>query len=471
MSPSPTLMFIFPGQGSQYQGMGRDIYHEFGSARRVYEEASGVLGYDMAELSFLDPQQKLATTRYAQPALLTHSIACLEVFRELTGERFPPTTTAGHSLGEYSALVAAGSLTFENALQLVQERGKLMGQFGKGQMIAFPLDLETVRSFVDTFYCGIGGCNLPKQTVVGGAPDDLHRLAEYVEHRHRTTGIYLNTEGAFHTYLMVSAAEAFRPVLDSAALSPPTAMVLSNYSGDYHSDEPPKIKAHLFFQLFSPVKWIWSMQRAFRDKNHPSQVLMEFGGGIGPGEDPAGKRPNLESITRRALRSSHHTALYLTGINSETLRKAAHVVNALAKLRIEPQDDPPSGSKFGVNGTAVDENWFHLFVPTKDGIVTESSISLLRLVEELGIGDVVQLIEQPSEHNLEVVQHFFGPAIKEAEPYLELVVGCETACVLPYRGADAAEELHQLARRLRFPGYHFFQPSTGSDADERSTPA
>ena len=121
------VFYIFPGQGSQYAGMGSDLHEEFAVARDVYARAGEVLGYDIAELSFKDPEDKLNLTRFTQPALLTHSYACLQVFRELTDDRLEPAIAAGHSLGEYSALVAAKVLTFESALKLVQKRGELMG--------------------------------------------------------------------------------------------------------------------------------------------------------------------------------------------------------------------------------------------------------------------------------------------------------------------------------------------------------
>lgn len=169
MDAEMQTMFIFPGQGSQYVGMGSDIYEKYDVARKVYEQANEVLGFDVKQLSFEGPAEQLDLTRNTQPALLTHSIACLEVFRELTDGQMKPAVAAGHSLGEYSALVAAGALTFEEALKLVQRRGELMGEYGRGKMIAFRANLETVREFADRFYCGIGGCNLPEQTVVGGS--------------------------------------------------------------------------------------------------------------------------------------------------------------------------------------------------------------------------------------------------------------------------------------------------------------
>jgi [acyl-carrier-protein] S-malonyltransferase len=162
------VFYVFPGQGSQYAGMGSDLHEEFAVARDIYAKAGDVLGYDIAELSFADPEDKLNLTRYTQPALLTHSVACLEVFRELTDDRLRPAIAAGHSLGEYTALVAAGILSFEDALKLVQKRGELMGTHGEGEMSAFPLDLETIKPIAEKYRCAVAGCNLPEQTVIGG---------------------------------------------------------------------------------------------------------------------------------------------------------------------------------------------------------------------------------------------------------------------------------------------------------------
>jgi len=319
------VLFVFPGQGSQYQGMGSDLCREYAVAREIYTQASDVLGYDIAELSFNDPEEQLNQTRYTQAALLTHSIACLEVFRDLTDDRLKPAMTAGHSLGEYSALVAAKALSFESALNLVQKRGELMGVHGEGEMSAFRSDLDTMRPLAERYYCAVAGCNLPQQTVIGGRSEDLALLEKAVEEgSDRRYPVRLKTEGAFHTYYMVKAAQYFRPVLDAAEFNPSEVRVLSNFTGAYHRTDPVEIKAHLFFQLFHPVLWYSNLQTAFGDGIN---MVIEFGGGIGTASEPDAKRPNLESMTKKALRAAGREALYLAAINTQSVKQTADFVH------------------------------------------------------------------------------------------------------------------------------------------------
>ena len=318
---APRPIFIFPGQGSQYPGIGSDLHAEFESVRRLYQQASDVLGYDMATLSFEDPEDRINLTRYTQPVLLTHHIACLTVYRELAEDPLLPVAAGGHSLGEYSALVAAGALTFEDALGLVAKRGELMGTHGEGEMTALTIDLESARPLADRHFCGIAGLNLPDQTVVGGASGDLAALeAEMGERYPKKRAIRLKTEGAFHTYYMVTAARHFRDELARVEIREPGLQVLSNYTGGYHLADPESIKSRLFFQLFHPVNWVGCLQSALDDG---IDLFVEFGGGIGSGEGPAEKRPNLEGIIKKFTRRARPRPAYLPAINLETIRAAA----------------------------------------------------------------------------------------------------------------------------------------------------
>jgi [acyl-carrier-protein] S-malonyltransferase len=313
------ILYVFPGQGSQYKGMGSDLVAEFPVAKDIYARASVVVGYDMTELAFRDPRDELNKTRFTQPALLTHEIACLEAFRALVGDRVAPTLGAGHSLGEYSALVMAGALTFENALKLVSRRGALMSELGRGGMVATTLDLPTAAALADKYFCGIGAHNMPDQVVIAGESADLDKLCAEMEAA-KKRAVRLNTEGAFHTYLMVAAAQQFRQVLDATEFNGVAIDVVSNYTGKLHSNAPEAIRSRLFFQLFNPVQWVACMNTGV---DSAIDVVIEFGGGIGKGEGPDGKRPNLETIIKKSLKSREHHAQYLPAINAATIRATA----------------------------------------------------------------------------------------------------------------------------------------------------
>ena len=325
-SQDQQIMFVFPGQGSQYVGMGSDLRRDFPVAQRLYEQANDIVGYDLVKLCLEGPEEELRLTRYTQPALLAHSLACLEIFRELTDDRVKPVLTGGHSLGEYCALVAAGALSFETALRLVQKRGECMGAYGAGEMLAFPLHLDNIQPLAEKHYCVVSARNLPDQTVIGGLGEDLDRLTEEAHaHFPRKRPTRLKTEGAFHSFYMITAALHFRPVLDAAEFNRPTVRVLSNCTGAYHDPDPAAIKTRLFFQLFHPVNWIDNLEIAFHDGIN---LIIEFGGGLGSGPAPEDKRPNLESMIKKALRGSDFSAHYHAAINSQTLREAAEALRS-----------------------------------------------------------------------------------------------------------------------------------------------
>ena len=315
------VIYIFPGQGSQYKGIGSDLYNLFGTAKEVYEESSDILGYDVAKLSFENPNGNINLTRYTQPVLLTHQVACLRVYQELASAPLPAYAAAGHSLGEYSALVLADALSFGAALDLVRVRGELMGEHGEGEMSALPVELEVAKEWSDNYFCAVAGINLPNQTVVAGAAKDLDALeAKFAKDNPRKRPVRLKTEGAFHTYYMVEAARRFRVSLDAVEIKEPKIKILSNYAGTYHQPNPAKIKANLFFQLFHPVNWTGCLQTAMADG---VDTFIEFGGGIGKGETPAEMRPNLESMIKKTARNSEKEIRYFSAINVETIQATA----------------------------------------------------------------------------------------------------------------------------------------------------
>lgn len=317
MSSSSQILFIFPGQGSQYPGIGQDICQHYDQAADLYERASDVAGYDLKALSFSDPDNTINLTRFTQPVLLTHAIACLEVFKSLTGNSITPAYAGGHSLGEYSALVAGGAMTFETALSTVIRRGELMSELGTGEMTAFSTSQDDIKTIAENHYCGIAGVNLPDQTVVGGHVDDLNRLEEQVQALFpRKRFARLKTEGAFHTYYMVGAARQFRRKLDEIEFMSAQCRILSNYSGGWHDNDDNSIRTKLFFQLFNPVLWHQNLLTA-RDAGITS--IIEFGGGIGKGNTAAEKRANLEGIVKKTFRHYEVKPDYYCAINSETI--------------------------------------------------------------------------------------------------------------------------------------------------------
>ncbi len=328
---STNIVFLFPGQGAQYRGIGKDLFDQFQIVRDTYDEASEVLGYDIAKLSFDDTDNQINLTRFTQPVLLTHSIACYRAFAAHTagriGDAISPMLVAGHSLGEYSALVCANSLRFALALQLVKTRGELMGEYGEGEMEALMIDFESAESLAEQHYCGIAACNLPNQNVVGGRTEDLDALvSSMAEQFPGKRSARLKTEGAFHTYYMVEAARQFRHVLEHADFKSPEIPVLSNFTGAAHDADTDSIKSRLFLQLFNPVLWHKNLVTA----GHAGvELTIEFGGGLGKGESAAEKRPNLESIVKKTFRGATSVPDYLSVINLATLQETLASVTTL----------------------------------------------------------------------------------------------------------------------------------------------
>jgi [acyl-carrier-protein] S-malonyltransferase len=258
----PTL--VFPGQGAQVVGMGKDLYDAHDAVRRTYDEASAALGYDIAELSFEGPTETLSRTDITQPALLTNSIAILRVLVE-QGLEFD--AALGHSLGEYSALVATGALDFADALRLVALRGAAMlsaAERAPGGMTAV---LGSEDDAVEALCTQIGGIwpanyNAPGQIVVSGSREALATFAERAQRSGARKVVPLAVSGAFHSPLVASAVEAMRGPLGEAEWAAPDPPFFSVCSVAFESAGFADLLAR---QIVSPVRFTQSIRFLFEN--------------------------------------------------------------------------------------------------------------------------------------------------------------------------------------------------------------
>ncbi len=257
---------IFPGQGAQFVGMGRALIDAFPEARRVFDEADSVLGFSLTKVCLDGPEDELRATHNTQPAIFVHSIATLEAVRARTG--LAAEGAAGHSLGEYSAYVAAGSLRFADALRLVRRRGELMFQAGRerpGTMAAIlGLDVKALQEALESVPGIVVPANLnsPGQVVISGEIDAVRAAMDRCKEAGAKRVIPLEVSGAFHSPLMESAARGLSEALASISIEASRIPVYANASAA-PVVEPESIRQSLVRQLLSPVRWEESV-RAMR---------------------------------------------------------------------------------------------------------------------------------------------------------------------------------------------------------------
>lgn len=274
------MAYVFPGQGSQSTGMGMDLYNSYPSARAVFDEADASLGFSLSRLCFEGPDEELTKTNNVQPAILVVSIACLKAIEEAAMANFPsPAFVAGHSLGEYTALVAGGALDLNDAVLLVRERGRLMYEAGlrnPGSMLAvIGLDEETVKDIGLHSGTEISNINCPGQIVISGAAQALAEADKLARARGARVLIPLRVSGAFHSALMEPVIAEFSKIVSKVGFRPPSIPVISNVTARPLTDAD-SIKEELVKQLRNCIQW----QRSVEYMVHSGATIFYE---IGPG--------------------------------------------------------------------------------------------------------------------------------------------------------------------------------------------
>jgi [acyl-carrier-protein] S-malonyltransferase len=264
MAELSKVAYVFPGQGSQSTGMGLDLYDSYPSAKAVFDEADASLGFPLSRICFEGTDEELTKTHNVQPAILAVSIACLKAIGEAAIVNFPsPTFVAGHSLGEYTALVAAGALGLTDAVLLVRERGRLMYEAGlknPGSMLAvIGLDEETVKDISLHSGTEISNINCPGQIVISGATQALAEADKLARARGARVLIPLKVSGAFHSALIEPVIAEFSKIVSNVRFQPPSIPVISNVTARPLTDAD-SIKEELVKQLRNCIQWQGSVE-------------------------------------------------------------------------------------------------------------------------------------------------------------------------------------------------------------------
>lgn len=283
--------YLFPGQGSQFVGMGKDHYESEQKFAQLTDRANDILGIDLKQIMFEGPAEKLQQTEYTQPAIFLHSVALYETLNS------SPDMVAGHSLGEFSALVACKAVGFEDALKIVRRRGQLMQKAGEqnaGTMAAIigmdDADVEKVcaeaaghtqKEVVAANY------NCPGQLVISGAVEAVEKAVEIAKERGCRLAKVLPVSGAFHSALMQPAYDGLKEALEELDIKEPDCPVYSNYTADPTTD-PEEIRKNTLNQLLNPVRWTQTLQNM--NQNGATEFVE-----VGPGRV-------LQGLVKRTLK-------------------------------------------------------------------------------------------------------------------------------------------------------------------------
>ncbi|GAB5565423.1 MAG: ACP S-malonyltransferase [Winogradskyella sp.] len=258
--------YVFPGQGAQFSGMGLDLYENSPLAQELFEQANDILGFSITDIMFEGSAEDLKQTKVTQPAIFLHSV----ILAKTLGEDFKPDMVAGHSLGEFSALVAAGALTFEDGLKLVSQRAQAMQKACELQpstmAAVLGLEDEVVENVCEETEGVVvaANYNCPGQLVISGEIDAINKACETLKEAGARRALVLPVGGAFHSPMMEPAREELAAAIENTTFSKPNCPIYQNVTASAITDEN-EIKANLISQLTAPVRWTQSVQQMIAD--------------------------------------------------------------------------------------------------------------------------------------------------------------------------------------------------------------
>ena len=258
--------YVFPGQGAQFVGMGKDLYDNNAEAKEMFEKANEILGFRITDLMFEGTEEDLRQTKVTQPAIFLHSV----ILAKSLGDEFQPDMVAGHSLGEFSALVAAGALSFEEGLKLVSKRAMAMQKACEARPSTMAAVLALTDEKVEELCAEVddtvapANYNCPGQVVISGTIEGVDAACEKMLAAGAKRALKLKVGGAFHSPLMQPAQEELAEAIAAAEFSSPRCPVYQNVDGKPHTD-PVEIKENLITQLTAPVRWTYDVQAMIAD--------------------------------------------------------------------------------------------------------------------------------------------------------------------------------------------------------------
>jgi len=258
--------YVFPGQGAQFSGMGLDLYEKSPEAQALFEKANDILGFSITDIMFEGSAEDLKQTKVTQPAVFIHSV----ILSQILGDNFKPDMVAGHSLGEFSALVANKTLSFEDGLELVAKRAKAMQKACELEPSTMAAVLGMEDEMVESICAETEGVvvaanfNCPGQLVISGAYPAVEKACENLKERGAKRALILPVGGAFHSPLMEPARKDLAEAIENTEFSKPICPIYQNVS-TFAVNDPSEIKKNLVFQLTAPVKWTQSVQNMIND--------------------------------------------------------------------------------------------------------------------------------------------------------------------------------------------------------------